>query len=55
MDYLTGEGIESRPEVSIVKRELSKIGIFLEGFCIKITGVYIKPRPIGFESHYPLR
>jgi hypothetical protein len=49
MDYLTGDGIESRPEVSIVKRELSKIGIFLEGFGIKITGVYIKPRPIGFD------
>src|SRR5271166_5116 len=49
MDYLTGEGIELRPEVFMVKRELSNIGIFLDGYGVKITGVYIKPRPFGFD------
>jgi hypothetical protein len=47
--YLTGDGIENRPEVSAVKRELQKINIFLDGFGVKITGVYIKPRPFGFD------
>src|SRR2546426_898327 len=49
IDYLTGPGIEGRHEVAVVKRELGKIGIFLEGFGITITGVYIKPRPFGFD------
>jgi hypothetical protein len=48
---LTGDGIETRPEVAIVKRELRKFGIFLEGFGIKITAVYIKPRPYGFDFY----
>ncbi len=47
--YLTGPGIERRPEVAIVKRELGKIGIYLEGFGVTITGVYVKPRPFGFD------
>src|SRR5450631_2655374 len=47
--YLTGDGIEGRPEVSAVKRELRKIDIFLDGFGVKIIGVYIKPRPFGFD------
>jgi hypothetical protein len=38
LGYLTGDGIELRQEVAVVKRELSKIGIFLDGFDIKITG-----------------
>jgi hypothetical protein len=49
--YLTGPGIEHRHEVLIVKRELSKIGILLEGFDITITGVYTKPRPYGFDFY----
>lgn len=49
LGYLTGDGIELRHEVAVVKRELSKIGIFLDGFDIKITGVYVKPRPFGFD------
>jgi hypothetical protein len=49
LDYVTGPGIEGRQEVAVVKRELGKIGIFLEGFGITITGVYIKPRPFGFD------
>jgi hypothetical protein len=46
---LTGAGIERRYEVSVVKNQLAKIHIFLEGFSITITAVYIKPRPIGFD------
>ena len=49
LNYITGEGLEHRHEVLVVKRELAKIGIFLEGFDIKITGVYTKPRPYGFD------
>jgi hypothetical protein len=49
LGYVTGDGIELMHEVVVVKRELSKIGIFLEGFDIKITGVYVKPRPFGFN------
>ena len=49
LGYLTGDGIELRHEVAVVKRELLKIGIFLDGFDIKITGVYVKPRPFGFD------
>jgi hypothetical protein len=49
LNYVTGEGIEHRHEVLAVKQELAKIGIFLEGFDIKITGVYTKPRPYGFD------
>jgi hypothetical protein len=35
--------------VLLVKEALRKLGIFLEGFDIKITGVYTKPRPYGFD------
>ena len=45
LGYITGDGIETRHEVTAVKRELGKIGIFLEGFGITVTGVYTKPRP----------
>lgn len=47
--YFTGEGIEHRREVLDVKAALRKVGIFLEGFKIRITGVYARPRPIGFD------
>ena len=46
---LTGPDLEKREEVRDVKRALGKIGIFLEGFGITITGVYVKPRPYGFD------
>jgi hypothetical protein len=49
LNYVTGDGIEHMSEVLLVKRELSKIGIFLEGFGTTITGVYTKPRPYGFD------
>jgi hypothetical protein len=49
LNYITGEGLEHRHEVLVVKRELAKIGIFLEGFGLSITGVYTKPRPYGFD------
>ena len=49
--YLTGPDIEKRPEVSIVEHELGKLGIFLEGSGVTITGVYIKPRPFGFDFY----
>jgi hypothetical protein len=49
LNYVTGDGIEHRHEVLVVKQELAKIGIFLEGFDIKITGVYTRPRPYGFD------
>jgi hypothetical protein len=47
--HLTGPGIENRPEIAIVKRELQKLGIFLDGFGVTITAVYTKPRPFGFD------
>jgi hypothetical protein len=46
---LTGPDIENREEVRDVKRALGKIGIFLEGYGISITGVYVRPRPYGFD------
>jgi hypothetical protein len=49
LNYVTGDGIEHRHEVVVVKQELAKIGIFLEGFDITVTGVYTKPRPYGFD------
>ena len=48
LNYLTGPGIETRHEVIAVKAALGKKGIFLEGFGITVTGVYLKPRPYGF-------
>ena len=49
LNYVTSGDLDHMHEVVFVKRELGKIGIFLEGFCIKITGVYTKPRPFGFD------
>ena len=49
LNRFTGPGIERRPEVLTVIRELGTIGIFLEGFGITITAVYTKPRPFGFD------
>jgi hypothetical protein len=49
LNYVTGGNLDQKHEVLVVKQELSKIGIFLEGFGIKITGVYTKSRPFGFD------
>ena len=49
LNYVTTGNLDHMQEVLLVKQELAKIGIFLEGFDIKITGVYTKPRPYGFE------
>jgi hypothetical protein len=49
LNYVTDGDLDHMHEVLFVKRELSKIGIFLEGFGIQITGVYTKPRPFGFD------
>ena len=46
---ITGKDLDKCQEVKIVKRELSKLGIYLEGFGVTITGVYVKPRPFGFD------
>ena len=46
---VTDNPLDHQHEVLVVKRELSKIGIFLEGFGINITRVYSKPRPYGFD------
>lgn len=48
-NYWIGDGIEGRREVILVKRALAKIGIFLEGFDVRITGVMSRPRPMGFD------
>jgi hypothetical protein len=50
---LTGPDLDSRPEVGEVKRALVKMGIDLDGFDITVTGVYLKPRPYGFDFHCP--
>ena len=48
--FYVGEGIENLREVIDVKIALRKLGIFLEGFGISITGVYVRSGPIiGFE------
>src|SRR4051812_1517402 len=47
--YFVGDGIEKRPEVRQVKNALFKMKIFLEGFGLTITGVYARPRPVGFD------
>jgi hypothetical protein len=49
LDRITGPGIENRPEVIAVKAALGKKGIFLEGFGITVTAVYLRPRPYGFD------
>jgi hypothetical protein len=49
MNYVTDGDLDDMQEVLVVKRELSKVGIFLEGFGITVTGVYTKPRPYGFD------
>jgi len=49
LNYVTTGDLDHMHEVLTVKRELSKIGIFLEGFEITIIGVFTKPRPFGFD------
>src|SRR5690349_18501115 len=49
LNYVTTGNLDHMQEVLLVQQELAKIGIFLEGFDIKITGVYTKPRPYGFD------
>src|SRR5690348_4147759 len=49
LNYVTIGDLDHMHEVLLVKQRLSKIGIFLEGFGIKITGVYTRPRPYGFD------
>src|SRR5262245_52324770 len=49
LNYVDKGDLDRIHEVLLVKRELSKIGIFLEGFGTKIIGVYTKPRPVGFD------
>jgi len=51
LHYVTTGDLDHMHEVLIVKRELGKIGIFLEGFGLLITGVYTKPRPFGFDFY----
>jgi len=49
LNYVTTGDLDHMHEVLVVKQALGRIGIFLEGFDIKITGVYTKPRPFGFD------
>src|SRR5262245_55555873 len=49
LSFVTDGDLDRMHEVLLVKRELSKIGIFLEGFGTKVIGVYTKPRPVGFD------
>jgi hypothetical protein len=49
LNYVTTGDLDHMHEVLLVKQRLSRIGIFLEGFGIKITGVYTRPRPYGFD------
>jgi hypothetical protein len=49
LNYVTSGDLDHMHEVLVVKQQLGKIGIFLEGFDITITGVYTKPRPFGFD------
>ena len=49
LNYVTDGDLDHMHEVLLVKQALSKVGIFLEGFNIKITGVFTKPRPFGFD------
>jgi hypothetical protein len=49
LNYVTSGDLDDMHEVLLVKHALGKLGIFLEGFDIKITGVYTKPRPYGFD------
>jgi hypothetical protein len=49
--YYTGESMLLRGEPAIVKAALNKIGIDLNNFTIRITGIFARPRPIGFDFY----
>jgi hypothetical protein len=49
--YYTGQHMLLRQEPAIVNEALRKIGIELSDFAIKITGIYARPRPIGFDFY----
>jgi hypothetical protein len=49
--YYTGEHMLLREEPAIVKAALQKIGVDLNNFDIKVTGIYARPRPIGFDFY----
>jgi hypothetical protein len=49
--YYSGEHMLLREEPAIVKNALRKLGIDLNDFDIKITGIYARPRPIGFDFY----
>jgi hypothetical protein len=50
-NFYTGEHMLLREEPAHVKSALRKIGIDLNDFDITITGIYARPRPIGFDFH----
>jgi hypothetical protein len=49
--YYKGEHMLLRSEPAIVKQALRKIDIELNDFNIRVTGIYARPRPIGFDFH----
>ncbi len=49
--YYTGEHMLLRGEPGVVKEAMRKIGIDLNDFDIRITGIYARPRPIGFDFY----
>jgi hypothetical protein len=50
-DYYTGEHMLLREEPALVKKTLVDIGIDLNNFDIRVTGIYARPRPIGFDFY----
>ena len=50
-NYYEGEHILLRGEPTTVKAALRKIGLELNDFPIRITGIYARPRPIGFDFY----
>lgn len=48
-NYYTGQHMLLRGEPAIVKHAVSKLGIDLNDFDIRIVGIYGRPRSVGFD------
>jgi len=49
--HFTGEHMILRQEPAIVKAAVRKLGLELNEFKLRITGIYSRPRPIGFDFY----
>ncbi|NNE66210.1 MAG: hypothetical protein HKN33_06555 [Pyrinomonadaceae bacterium] len=49
--FYTGENMLLRGEPGIVKQALRDIGLEINDFDITVTGIYARPRPIGFDFY----